>query len=187
MNNMKIKFIWLGLFAVMLFAGCTQPVKTGGTAKTEMEQTETNHVALAKADPPPTFKESQERKNLIRRLSTWNVPNKLSYITLFTQYGQLIRYDVVKGKVSSVNSMLTNPEQVLDDPHGSVEAGSVVVPSPDFDGSYGENGSAIFYFTPTGEYVEWNGPYILTDRPQNIRVEPLTVVDATKQYIKASK
>jgi hypothetical protein len=185
---MKIKSLTLALIAaiisLMALVGCESNAPATGTAQNEMTETEMNQRRLVAADPPPQFKDSQERKNLIRRLNTWNVPNKISYITLMTNAGQVVAYDVVKGKVSDLNSMLTNPEQILDDPHGSYDAGSVTVPSPDFDGSYGSNPNGIFYFTPQGEYKEWNGLYYLSDRPQNITVQPLVTIDSTKDTIK---
>jgi hypothetical protein len=36
------------------------------------------------------------------------------------------------------------------------------------DGSYGSNGDAIFFFTTSGEYVEWNGKYVVSEEPLNI-------------------
>ena len=35
----------------------------------------------------------------------------------------------------------------------------------DVDGSYGENDTGIFFFTPDGKYVEWSGIYLYSDIP----------------------
>lgn len=59
------------------------------------------------------------------------------------------------GKVSSLNSFLT-PDSTY------AESGRYL---PDVDGSYGENDSGIFFFTPDGKYVEWTGTYLYSDIP----------------------
>ena len=78
----------------------------------------------------------------------------------------------VKGKVSSLNSYLTPLDKVLDDPHGSYDAGSVVVSAPDIDGAYGENADGIFFFTTEGAYVEWQGDYMVSDQPLKLTTQP---------------
>ena len=103
-----------------------------------------------------------------------NDENKLSYIYLVS-YGKVMAFYTVKGKVSSVNSQITNPEQALDDEHGGYDAGSVVLPSPAEDGSYGTNGDAVFFFTTEGVYVEWAGEYMLADQPLKLTTPPALV------------
>ena len=38
----------------------------------------------------------------------------------------------------------------------------------DVDGSYGENDSGIFFFTPDGRYIEWTGTYLYSDIPLHV-------------------
>ena len=145
--------------------------EVGGTQKYEAELTEANQYRLDKAVPPPELKTSLERKNLKRRLELWNNENKISYIYLIN-YGKVMAYYTIKGKVSSVNSKLTSGEQIVEDPHGSYDAGSRVVESPQLDGSYGTNGNAIFFFTTEGAYVEYRGDYMLSDQPLKLTTPP---------------
>jgi len=135
---------------------------------------EQNQQRLVQAQPLPKMSNSQERKNLIRRLNTFNNENKISYIALISFDGKVIKQDTVKGKVSSVDSSLTAQVQLLDaDGHPVTEDnscghyGCFPVPAPAADGSYGTNGNAIFYYTENGTYREWNGQYILSDQPIN--------------------
>jgi len=141
-----------------MFVGCFD-----STSIKEREITENQQNIHLKTTPPPVLKDSLERRQLIRRLKRFNKANKISYIYLVSALGQMIGYYTIKGKVSSVNSLLTTPEVKPKDYSG------VVLPSPDLDGSYGSNGDAIFFFTSTDVYVEWNGTYLLSDKPLPIK------------------
>jgi len=144
----------------------------------EMRLTEKNQARLLKVQPPPQLSFSLERENIIKRIKLWNDRNKLSYIYLLN-YGRVVDFYVIKGKVSSVNSRLTTGGQIVKDPNfdtGYEDAGglaSLVVESPQEDGSYGENGDAIFFFTADGTYVEWAGEYLLLDKPRKVNMQPV--------------
>lgn len=128
--------------------------------------------------PVPVVEKSQERKNIINRINRFNSDDKISYIYLIN-YGKVMAFYTVKGKVSSVNSYLTNPEQVIDDKGRQCDQGRdnhygncYVVSSPDVDGSYGTNGAAIFFFTTEDVYIEWLGDYMLADQPLKLTQPP---------------
>ena len=161
--------------------GCSGGVETGKSTKVEMEQTEVNHRKLVKAIPPPALTTSQERLNLKRRLERFNNENKVSYVYLIS-HGQVLGFFTIKGKVSSVNSMLTTPDQIVTmGSAGSIGAdGKIsrhVVKSPDLDGSYGTNGDAVFFFTTSDAYVEWAGEYMWCDQPLQLSTPPLVVIN----------
>ena len=156
---------------------------TGAVSDVQAEDQEATALAfgkLRKAVPPPMMKDSQERRNLSKRLTRFNVANKISYIYLLDR-GHVMAFYTVKGKVSSVNSMLTVTQQLVDDGQGRYNGrGNVhVVDSPDLDGSYGSNGDAIFFFTTEDVYVEWNGTYLLSDQPLKIN-KPVLMVQKIK-------
>lgn len=50
----------------------------------------------------------------------------------------------------------------------------------DVDGSYGENDTGIFFFTPDGKYIEWNGGYLYSDIPFEIDDPVVTYEAATE-------
>lgn len=145
----------------------------------EMAVTEENQSNLLKKQPPVKLDYSLERKNIIERTKRWNNENKVSYIYLLS-YGNIISFYPIKGKVSSVNSTLTNPEQIVltaDYDVGEAHGRSAhVVSSPQEDGSYGTNGDAIFFFTTDGTYVEWNSEYLLVDKPLKV-TQPVALVE----------
>lgn len=165
---------------VCLLTGCFGPSSppNGPSVVTEMQQTEDNHRRLVTAVPPPSLSDSQERRNLVRRLELLNDPNRVSYIYLMTHAGQVVAYYTVKGKVSSLNSFLTTPTRIIRTGDcGQYDPGpcTQMVESPDFDGSYGQNPDGIFFFDTQGIYHEWNGWYLISDQPQRLRVEPIMV------------
>jgi len=132
---------------------------------------------LSSAQPTPTDIDfSLERYNLTRRAYWVNgqrekaaalvckVEKPLGYIVLFTDAGSVVGKFVVDGKVSSLNSYLT-----ADSDYYEIATGSSSTYRnnwlADVDGSYGENDSGIFFFTPDGKYIEWTGTYLYSDIP----------------------
>ena len=171
----------IGVFACLLIlvvlAGCAngkERSKVGATQMQEANFTEVQQARLIKATPPPVLTSSLERENLAKRLIRFNDPNKVSYIYLIS-FGKVMSFYAIKGKVSSVNSKLTTGEQIVDDPEGNWDSGGRVVESPQLDGSYGENGDAVFFFTTEDVYVEWNDRYMLVDRPLQMATPPALV------------
>ena len=139
---------------------------------------------LAANQPTPTdIDYSLERYNLIRRTYWVNgqrekanmlvcpIEKPLGYIVLFAGNAVVGRF-VVDGKVSSLNSYLTPDSEYYELAYG----GTGVYKNKwlaDVDGTYGENDSGIFFFTPDGKYVEWTGEYLYSDIP--FQVENPTV------------
>lgn len=171
--------ILLSLF--VLLAACGRSYEgQGQTQEKEAKFSEEQQTRLLAAHPQPKMIYSLERVNLIERLNRFNDPNKVSYIYLLSDTGQIYTFLPIKGKVSSVNSQLSTGEQIVDDPFGySTDVGGKVVESPQEDGSYGTNGDAIFFFTTENIYVEWNGKYLLLDQPLQLTSQPLLIYDAT--------
>ena len=155
----------------------TPDVNNVNTYAKEQAITEVNQRAMEIAEPAPQLTDSTERQNLIKRLTTFNDPNKVSYIYLIS-YGKVMAFYTIKGKVSSVDSMLTDPTQLVFGDGSACTASESQdnpchdVASPDLDGSYGTNGSAVFFFTTAGTYVEWNGEYMLADQPLSLTTQP---------------
>jgi hypothetical protein len=131
-----------------------------------------NQQRLEKNQPAPQITFSNERANIIKRASTFgNDPNKVSYIYLLTDNGQVIAFYTVKGKVSNVSSYLVPDQNVV---HG------VAIQAPDIDGSYGTNGDGIFFYTTDNTYVEWSGQYLLCDQPLKISSPPVLTMEVKR-------
>jgi len=138
-----------------------------GTQNQEQTLTEQNQATLDRNQPAPTFTYSTERANLIKRLNLTANPNLTGYIYLMGANGQVVANYTVKGKVTSLNSLLTTPQQLQSGGCGNGGC-TVTTGSPDMDGSYGPNPSGVFFFTTSGSYVEWSGPYLYSNQPLNI-------------------
>lgn len=160
--------------ALIFLTGCEPQAKT---FVTEQKKTEENQKTLLANQPPPKLDWSLERDNIYKRTMLWNDPAKVSYIYL-TSYGKVMAFYTIKGKVSSVNSYMTNFEQVLDGCYYDSASShdpcydDVVIEAPSEDGSYGTNGEAVFFFTTDGTYVEWSGEYMLADQPLKLSTPP---------------
>ena len=126
---------------------------------------------------PTDINYSLERYNLIRRTYWVNgqrekanslpceVEKPLGYIALFTDNVATVGKFIVDGKVSSLNSFLT-PDSVEE---YYTNGATITKELADVDGSYGENDTGIFFFTPDGKYVEWTGTYLYSDIPFEIK------------------
>lgn len=148
-------------------------VEFGGSYVYEIKMTEKNQMNLVQKRPPFQMDDSLERQNLIQRYQYLNDKNNVHHVYLMSNDGKVVSYFVAQGKVSSVNSKLTNDLQPVRipgcDSHNEGNDCWKVVESPQMDGSYGTNGDAIFFFTTSGEYVEWNGKYVVSEKPLNIQ------------------
>jgi len=150
-------------------------VTVGSSYQYEVKVTEKNQMQLVQAQPPFQMESSLERQNLINRYQYLNDENNVHHVYAMSNDGKVIGYWVAQGKVSSVNSKLTNDAQIVHAPqhaeHSNIGDGDeyFTVESPQMDGSYGTNGNAIFFFTTSGNYVEWNGKYVVSEEPMNIQ------------------
>lgn len=176
----KILGVLLVLVITIGLVGCTERI--------EMEQTsygksiKANEEAvkdIISNDTLPQITKSLERENIKRRVEFINQPDRIGYLYLLSDSGQLIKEVQVLGKVSSLNSYLTPMEQI--EWFRSVDLGEglgdvpIVTQAPDLDGTYGENAKGIFWFTPDGVYQEWSGMYFYSSERMTFTTQPLLV------------
>lgn len=155
---------------------------TGKSTKQEMTFTEETHTRLIKAVPPPRMTDSLERRNLVKYLSYWNNPNRLSYIYLLSRSGTVVGHYVIKGKVTYCSSKLTTRDQLVPAPFIDTYNGAggnitSIIESPGLDGSYGPSEDAIFFFVAENPDVPviWKGDYLVSGVPMNLTTKPVLV------------
>ena len=179
--------IMVMVLMITVFSGCGVEHKDSGS-KEDVKNTIETASNLQENQPTPTDLDySLERYNLIRRAYWVNgqrekatsvicpVEKPLGYIILFTESGSVIGRFIVDGKVSSLNSFLTPDSEYYEYSRGEYIAKNNWL--ADVDGSYGENDSGIFFFTPDGKYVEWTGTYLYSDIPFEIDNPVVKVVE----------
>lgn len=178
------------LVLLTIFVICTAEdcESTNKTAIQEQARTEQNQAGLLATQPPPTISWSLERDNLIKRTKLQNDRSVTFFIYVFIEgVGEPVGYYQVN-KVSSVNSQLTNPEQVI---YPWSQSNGYTVPSPAEDGSYGTNGEGVFAFTPEDIYIESNMHYIAATVPLTFTkpVNRLAIINTeeAKQLLTTSK
>lgn len=175
---MKKRIALVMVLVVMVFAlcSCDGAASTAYGTRTDVAQTQANANGLAARQPTPSDVEySLERYNLIRRTYWVNgmrerantlpceIEKPLGYIVFFSG-NAVVGSFVVDGKVSSLNSFLTPDSEYYEYAYGG-NGSRANKWLADVDGSYGENDSGIFFFTPDGKYIEWSGDYLYSDIP----------------------
>lgn len=161
------------LLLVMMLCGCD--MEPTGTQQNISDTKAVTDELTSVQKTPTDISYSLERYNLIRRAYwvngqrekantlTCEITKPLGYIVLFAGNAVVGRF-VVDGKVSSLNSYLSPDYVEVYYANGGV----ITTELADVDGSYGENDSGIFFFTPDGKYVEWTGTYLYSDIPFEI-------------------
>lgn len=176
----KFNVIWLVavlllvLAVVTVLTSCEVDVAADGS-KQDIISTANVANTLQTNQPTPTdISYSLERYNLIRRTYWVNgqrekanmliceIEKPLGYIVLFSG-NTVVGSFVVDGKVSSLNSYLTPDSEYYE--YSGGEYSKMNEWLADVDGSYGENDTGIFFFTPDGKYIEWTGTYLYSDIP----------------------
>lgn len=167
----KIFSIILLVAMIFAIAVCfTSCIEADGARSDVLSTMEAGNKLQNNQQTPTDISYSLERYNLIRRTYWVNgqrekanalpceVEKPLGYIVLFSN-NVIVGNFVVDGKVSSLNSFLTPDSEYYSTGNSCNEW------LPDVDGSYGQNDSGIFFFTPDGKYIEWTGTYLYSDIP----------------------
>ncbi len=127
------------------------------------------------------FTENSEIENITRRLNLTSNPGQIGFVLLMNESGQPVMYMSVKGKITSGSKRLTRTEQsaciptVDNDGNQTGTCSYEKVSAPSDEGTYGSSGEYIYFWNTDGQYVQWNGKYLYSDKPFRTRIEPLVV------------
>jgi len=161
-------------FLIAVFTlGCADPTPIQPTSKQAQEEKAQQAAANIR------FDNNAEIDNIKRRLELTSEPGLLGYVVLLNQSGQPIQYTTVKGKITSSSKRLTKP---YDFARVWCSGGSCdsQVPSGSDEGTFGSSDPYIYFWTTSGQYIQWNGAYLYSDKPFRLRVEPLVIDIADK-------
>lgn len=163
----------LVLFVALTAEACHSP-------PTAREQAEAASAEIASSAiesiPIPQVSYFQERRTITKWAAYWDKPNLPTYVYLFV-FDKCLGYYVADGKPASTRSYVV-PEQSLQYTRPSLSSSyyAEVLPSPDIDGTYGDNNPGIRFFTADGNPVEWGGAgasYLYSAYPLPIDVPKL--------------
>lgn len=164
---MKLSVLATTLVLSLTLAGCNQ-----GTAAPKAKDTQAKKAAAAAESI--RFSGNAEIKNIKERLELTSDPGLTGFVLLMNEAGQPIMYTGVQGKITSGGKRLTPPVK----PH-RVDCGRYcdesLGPAPSDEGTWGGSSPYIFFWTTSGQYIQWNGKYLYSDKPFRTSVKPLVV------------
>jgi hypothetical protein len=148
--------------------GC---VDQGSPAKsTKLTQAE---IAAEAADSI-NFTENAEIDNITNRLKLTSDPGLTGFVLLMNEAGQPIMYAGVQGKITSGGKRLTKPWQLTKGDRGEWN-GHFVTTSPSDEGTWGSSNPYIYFWTTSGQYIQWNGKYLYSNQPFRTTIKPLVI------------
>lgn len=175
MKTTKI-FTSLALFAglgMTLMAGScdVQPNTSTKTSESTKAAAAANSISFAAGNA--------EIDNIKKRLELTSDPALMGYIVLFNDMGQPILYTTVKGKVTSGSKRLTAPFQETALKRGGVgdQSSSDFTDAPSDEGTWGSSNPYIYFWTTGGQYIQWSGTYLYSDKA--FRMDTPAVVSIT--------
>lgn len=144
----------------------------GAAAPASTKQAESQKAADAANSI--TFVENAEIDNIKRRLQETSSPGKIGFIMLLNDAGQPIMYASVKGKLTSSGKRLTAPVRKL-----RWDCGANICdhesPAPADEGTWGHSDNYVYFWTVDGQYYQWSGQYLYSDKPFRLKVDPLVI------------
>jgi hypothetical protein len=159
-------------FSMTLMAGSCDIQPTASTKNSEATK------AAAAANSISFAAGNAEINNIKRRLELTSDPALMGYIVLFNDMGQPILYATVKGKVTSGSKRLTAPFQETRLGRNGVGevSSSAFTDEPSDEGTYGSSNPYIYFWTTEGQYVQWSGTYLYSDKPFRLNSTPTVVL-----------
>jgi hypothetical protein len=164
------RMIILFLLSCFIFSAC---IETKNIADNEQsDQTEIMMLEAHRQTGMPNIVNFQQKKLMKMIYELCDKEDLICYAYMFSDYsGKLIYIGKCIGFGIPFSAQYSNPEKYLDDPNGSWDAGSLVVPQPEPNG----------LFMPTSSSATW---LIMIDpetkEPRPVYFEPTIVVSPFK-------
>jgi len=160
MKNILIASLILSL---PILSACDEIAPTNAEIQARKSQAMNESVSYSK---------NNEAENILRRRKMFAKEGSIGFITLLNQAGQPIAYYTVDDKPTSSGKRLTKP---FDCVYASCESHR---PAPSDEGTWGSSSPYIYFWTTSGQYIQWSGDYLYSDQPYRLRINPL-VIDAS--------
>lgn len=131
-------------------------------------------VAAKEAAASVVFTNNAEIDNIKKRLELTSDPALLGFVLLLNEMGQPVAYYGVTGKITSGGKRLTPRQKLIKCDRGEWN-GHCVVDAPSDEGTNGSSAPYVFFWTTDGQYIQWNGKYLYSDKPFRLTVDPIVV------------
>lgn len=173
MKNIITKAGIVAALGMSLMAGScdVQPNTSTKSSESKKAAAAANSISFAAGNA--------EIDNIKKRLELTSDPALMGYIVLFNDMGTPILYTTVKGKVTSGSKRLTSPfqETALSRAGVAESSSSDFTDAPSDEGTWGSSNPYIFFWTTGGQYIQWSGNYLYSDKP--FRMDTPSVVTIT--------
>jgi len=113
------------------------------------------------------YTKNNEAENILRRRKMFAKEGSIGFITLLNQAGQPIAYYSVDDKPTSSGKRLTRPYEKTFEGR--------IAPTPSDEGTWGSSSAYIYFWTTSGQYIQWSGDYLYSDQPYRLRINPLVI------------
>ena len=171
----RILIVLMSLVLIIGLVGCDIPEREKDATEKAAIANEKAVSNLISSDDLPKITKSLERENIKRRVEFVNQPDRIGYLYLLSDNGQLIKEVQILGKASSLNNYITPMEELT---IGRVEgygSETYIAEAPDLDGTWGTRPEGIFWFTPDGVYQEYTGKYLYSAERLTFTTQPLLI------------
>ena len=175
MSKRILATVLVAVFGMTTLAACGEIVPDATQQTRKQEQSFQGKIGKKKGAVVgyPQVEKFAESANLKKRYEELD-DVKIGYVYLL-DHGLVFASYTVKGKVSSLNSQFTNPEQIVKaDYREGWEAPTI--PQAEPDGSYGDNPEGIFFWTSDNIYVEWGGNYLYSKQRLSLQQPAQAVI-----------
>ncbi|MBI2666637.1 hypothetical protein HYX13_03430 [Candidatus Woesearchaeota archaeon] len=136
---------------------------------------------------------SVERDNINKRLALANDPTQIMWFYALSDVGTVVLSSPVVGKASSSGKRLEPKTGTIYNSGATCNIGYVAGEAyctneiMGADGTYGESDAYVYWFTPEGQYFQWNGKYVVSNAPLKIEKPILNVRDIDRQELERGK
>ena len=160
------------LMFVLVVTSCDKTQKSSSDRELQLK-TETIMQESNRQLGMPSIVNFQEKKNLKWIYELCDQENLICYAYLFNEMkGEVGQYlGECVGYGIPYSTQFSNPEKYMDDPYGTMEAGSIIIPQAEPNG----------LFKPTGMSATW---LIMlepkTKKPRPVYIEPMIIVSPFK-------
>lgn len=162
------KILVVAFASLFLLGGCNE--ETPSTFPNKVAQS----LKAEQAANSISFSENAEIDNIKKRLELTANPGLLGFIVLLNETGQPVMHAGVKGKITSGGKRLTKPYETKNWDCGEWKCDKEL-PAASDEGTYGTSGDYVFFWTVSGQYIQWNGKYLYSDKPFRLTIKPIVV------------